>query len=39
MLVVRGRARTIHDLADRLVATRGVKHGRLTIATTGTDLV
>jgi CopG family nickel-responsive transcriptional regulator len=39
VLVVRGRAQTIHDLADRLIATRGVKHGRLTMATTGKDLV
>jgi CopG family nickel-responsive transcriptional regulator len=38
VLVVRGRARSLRDLADRLIATRGVKHGRLTMATTGKDL-
>jgi CopG family nickel-responsive transcriptional regulator len=38
VLVVRGRARALRDLADRLIATRGVKHGRLTMATTGKGL-
>jgi CopG family transcriptional regulator, nickel-responsive regulator len=38
VLVVRGRARRLRALADRLIATRGVKHGRLTLATTGRDL-
>jgi CopG family transcriptional regulator, nickel-responsive regulator len=38
VLVVRGRARLLRDLADRLIATRGVKRGRLTMATTGKDL-
>ncbi len=38
VLVVRGKARVLRRLADRLIATRGVKHGRLTIATTGRDL-
>src|SRR5262249_50592772 len=38
VLVVRGQARRLRALADRLIATRGVKHGRLTLATTGRDL-
>ncbi len=38
VLVVRGRAKALRDLADRLIATRGVKHGRLTMATSGKDL-
>jgi CopG family nickel-responsive transcriptional regulator len=38
VLVVRGRPAALQALADRLIATRGVKHGRLTIATTGEDL-
>jgi CopG family nickel-responsive transcriptional regulator len=38
VLVVRGRARALRSLADRLIATRGVKHGRLTMTTTGKDL-
>jgi CopG family nickel-responsive transcriptional regulator len=38
VLVVRGRAKALQDLADRLIATRGVKHGRLTVSTTGRSL-
>jgi CopG family nickel-responsive transcriptional regulator len=38
VLVVRGRARALQALADRLIATRGVKHGRLTVSTTGRSL-
>jgi len=38
VLVVRGRAKTLRALADRMIATRGVKHGRLTMATIGKDL-
>jgi CopG family transcriptional regulator, nickel-responsive regulator len=35
VLVVRGPAGRVRELADRLAAVRGVKHGRLTITTTG----
>jgi CopG family nickel-responsive transcriptional regulator len=35
VLVVRGRARDVKAIADRLIGTRGVKHGKLTITTTG----
>ena len=38
VLVVRGRASTIKTLADRLIGARGVKHGKLSITTTGKDL-
>ena len=38
VLVVRGRAGEIKTVADRLVAAKGVKHGRLTITTTGQEL-
>jgi CopG family transcriptional regulator, nickel-responsive regulator len=38
VLVVRGRPRDLRNLADQLIATRGVKHGRLTVATTGRNL-
>jgi CopG family nickel-responsive transcriptional regulator len=38
VLVVRGKPRTIQGLADRLIATRGVKFGRLSVASTGRDL-
>ncbi|MCU0726218.1 MAG: nickel-responsive transcriptional regulator NikR [Planctomycetes bacterium] len=37
VLAVRGKARAIRKMADRLVAARGVKHGRLTVTTTGRD--
>ena len=35
VLVVRGAADKVRDLADRLAAVRGVEHGKLTITTTG----
>lgn len=37
VLVVRGRAAVIKHIADELVATKGVKHGKLTITTTGRE--
>jgi len=38
VLVVKGPAKKIRDLADRLIGTRGVKHGKLTLATAGKSL-
>ncbi len=38
VIVLRGGPKEIQALADRLIAARGVKHGRL-VATAGTDLV
>lgn len=38
VLVVRGPAGEIKHLADTLIAAKGVKHGRLTITSTGQDL-
>ena len=38
VLVVRGDAERVRSLADRLIATKGVKHGRLTVTATGEDL-
>lgn len=38
VLVVRGRARVVKEMADQLIAVKGVKHGRLTVTTTGADL-
>ena len=35
VLVVRGKGRDIRKIADKLTGTRGVKHGKLTLATTG----
>jgi CopG family nickel-responsive transcriptional regulator len=38
VLVVRGKASEVKKLADTLIATKGVKHGRLTITTSGAEL-
>ncbi len=38
VVVVRGKASTVQKIADTLISTKGVKHGRLTITTTGTEL-
>jgi CopG family nickel-responsive transcriptional regulator len=38
VLVVRGPAATVRKLADALIATKGVKHGRLTMTTMGSEL-
>ncbi len=37
VLAVRGRAGTIRTLADRLIAARGVSHGRLTFTASAGD--
>ena len=39
VLVVKGNSRDIKTIADRLIGTRGVKHGKLTMTTTGKELV
>jgi CopG family nickel-responsive transcriptional regulator len=38
VLVVRGRAGDVRRIADALISTKGVKHGRLTITSTGVEL-
>ncbi|MBX5495158.1 MAG: nickel-responsive transcriptional regulator NikR [Bryobacteraceae bacterium] len=38
VLVVRGKASNVQRLADALISTKGVKHGRLTITAAGTEL-
>jgi len=38
VLAVRGPAPQIKSVADALIAAKGVKHGKLTITTTGKDL-
>ena len=38
VLVVRGRISAIKAIADRLIGAKGVKHGKLSITTTGKDL-
>ena len=38
VLVVRGRGEEIQKISDRLIGTRGVKHGKLSLTTTGKNL-
>ncbi len=38
VIVLRGKPREVQELADRLIAARGVKHGRL-VATAAAELV
>ncbi len=38
VLVVRGKAGIIKKIADELIAAKGVKHGKLTVTTSGPDL-
>lgn len=38
VLVVQGKGQALRTFADQLVAIRGVKHGKLTMATTGASL-
>lgn len=38
VLVVRGKAEAVRRIADALISMKGVKHGRLTITTSGADL-
>ncbi|MDR4506325.1 MAG: nickel-responsive transcriptional regulator NikR [Candidatus Scalindua sp.] len=38
VLVVKGKAKKITDIANRLIGTKGVMHGKLTTTTLGKDL-
>jgi CopG family transcriptional regulator, nickel-responsive regulator len=38
VIVLRGKAAEIKHLAERIIAAKGVKHGKLAITTTGKDL-
>jgi CopG family nickel-responsive transcriptional regulator len=38
VIVVRGKARAIKELADALISAKGVKHGKLTLTSLGKDL-
>lgn len=38
VLVVRGKSAEVKRVADTLISTKGVKHGRLTITTSGAEL-
>ena len=39
VMVVKGTSQEIKKFADKLIGTRGVKHGKLTMTTTGRGLV
>jgi CopG family nickel-responsive transcriptional regulator len=38
VLVVRGKSAEVRKVADILIATKGVKHGRLSLSTSGAEL-
>jgi CopG family nickel-responsive transcriptional regulator len=38
VIIVRGQAKTLQNIADLLISTKGVKHGRLLATTTGKTL-
>lgn len=38
VLVVQGKGSEVKKIADRLIGTKGVKHGKFTMTTTGKDL-
>jgi CopG family nickel-responsive transcriptional regulator len=38
VIVVKGKAKDIKAIADRLIGTKGVKHGKLAVTTTGKRL-
>lgn len=38
VVVVKGRAKEVRRLADELIGTKGVKHGKLVTSTTGREL-
>ncbi|MEW6556400.1 MAG: nickel-responsive transcriptional regulator NikR [Elusimicrobiota bacterium] len=38
MVVVKGNPKEVENLADKLKSTKGVKHGSLTMATTGKEI-
>jgi CopG family nickel-responsive transcriptional regulator len=39
VMIVKGKSQEIKKIADRLIGTRGVKHGKLTMTTTGKELM
>lgn len=38
VLVMKGKSKYVKSIADKLISTKGVKHGKLTVSTTGRDL-
>jgi CopG family nickel-responsive transcriptional regulator len=39
VLLVRGKGHVIRKIADALITAKGVKHGKLTVTTTGREFV
>lgn len=39
VLVVKGKSNDIQEVADQLIGAKGVKHGKLTMTTTGSELI
>ncbi len=39
VLVLRGPGDTVRELGQKLISTKGVKHGKLNLTTTGQDIV
>ncbi len=38
VIIIRGRSRTVRTLAEELIATKGVKHGKAVFTTEGNEL-
>jgi CopG family transcriptional regulator, nickel-responsive regulator len=38
VLVVKGKAQHVQAIAEKIISTKGVKHGRLTLTTSGKEL-
>jgi len=38
VLIVRGKSQTVKTIADRLISTKGIKHGQLAMTSTGKEL-
>ena len=38
VVVVKGRAKAVQAIAEKIISTKGVKHGRLILTTSGKDL-
>jgi CopG family nickel-responsive transcriptional regulator len=39
VVVIKGKGSIVKEIADKLISTKGVKHGKLTMTTTGSSLV
>jgi len=39
VVIIKGKGSKVKEIADRLISTKGVKHGKLTMTTTGRGLV